>query len=370
MIDSIRKSHPSSVFSRIGIVLFLLGLWGCLAVFNAMSDAESPFYFSGRQFLWLLASIFFFWCSAKIGFDIYFSSAPFLGILSYIPLLAVLLFGTEVNGMKGWFDLGLFFVQPSEMAKPFFILLLVYLCKKRKGRERTVSMILLFLGWTLPIALEPDWGTLTIYFAAFLFVFLLSGAKISEILVLIVSLAVLGGIFMIKEPYVIKRISGFLAPSADPSGAGWHILQFKYAIARGGIAGEGLGKSVWSNSYLPLPHSDSSFSSVAESVGVIGSFPVIAGFIFFLLICFTLSFKELPDERKLFIATMSACISFQAFLHISVNLGILPPTGVTLPLISYGGSSMLSTMIAAGMIVSASATKGGGRIGQWKSLET
>ena len=340
-----------------GILLFLLGLWGCLTVFSATSYGENPFFYSGRQFLWLMISMFIFWKASQIRFDLYFRNAHLAAFVFYIPLVLVLFKGVSVNGMRGWFDIGLFYIQPSEIAKPFYVMLLCHLNANNSGRRRLVLMFGALVAWLVPIALEPDWGTAFIYIAGFILVFMIGGGRIAFILAGIMVVIIAGYVAISTEPYIMRRVSGFLDPSADPGGAGWHILQFKYAIARGGVDGVGLGKSLWSNTFLPLAYSDSSFAALAESVGLIGTFPVIAGFIIFFFSSFHLSTRDIAEERKLFIVSMISMIVFQAFIHISVNLGLMPPTGVTLPLLSYGGSSLFSTMIAAGMIISAANTE-------------
>jgi cell division protein FtsW len=156
-----------------------------------------------------------------------------------------------------------------------------------------------------------------------------------------------------KKAYLLSRITGFLDPGADPFGSGWHILQFNYAVARGGLFGSGWGNCLWANSYLPLSYSDSSFAALAEALGFIGSAPVIVGFGLLAWFAFRISAVSHDPFKKLFISSMMFMIVIQALMHISVNTGMMPPTGITLPLFSYGGSSLLSTMIAAGMIISA-----------------
>jgi cell division protein FtsW (lipid II flippase) len=133
-------------------------------------------------------------------------------------------------------------------------------------------------------------------------------------------------------------------------------MQFRYAMAKGGLDGAGLGKAVWSNNYLPLSHTDSIFSSLAETLGFIGVLPIMIGFILLLYLTFSLALRAKDSFILLFSCGLVSLITFQAFLHISVNVGLLPPTGVTLPLLSYGGSSLVSTMLGFGMLISAASS--------------
>jgi cell division protein FtsW len=172
-----------------------------------------------------------------------------------------------------------------------------------------------------------------------------------------VLLGILGliAVFFTK-PYVLERILAFIDPLTDPTGAGWHILQFKYTLARGGLAGRDWGGAVWSNAYLPLSYSDSTFASLTESVGFMGAMPVIIGFCILAYLCYCLSLAVDGEGRRIFVFSVGMLVAAQAFLHMSVNVGLFPPTGITMPMFSYGGSSLVSTMFGFGMVLSAART--------------
>jgi cell division protein FtsW len=184
-------------------------------------------------------------------------------------------------------------------------------------------------------------------------VYMIAGG--SYLLMLIGFLAVIPGVVLIiiEKPYVLTRITGFLNPMDDPMGAGWHILQFQYTLARGGLFGASWGNCLWANSYLPLSYSDSAFAALTEAIGLVGVLPVIFGFTLFAYLGYRMASRTEENIRRIFICSMTSMVTFQAFVHISVNVGLMPPTGITLPMFSYGGSSLLATMIAAGIILSA-----------------
>lgn len=341
--------------------MFLLGLWGCLAVYNATVYSSLPFNFAARQFLWLVISICCLYAASRIPFRIYYENAVLWAAPAYALLLLVLLCGASVNGMRGWFSWGNVSLQPSEIAKPFFVLLLCKTAMRGDGKMRHfLNLFVLTCLWIAPVALEPDWGTSLVYLAGFVLVYFSSGGSVLMLAgsALVFALAVLRA--MAGKAYMIKRLAGFIDPSGDPFGAGWHVLQFQYAIARGGFWGAGWGKSVWANSYLPLSYSDSSFAALAEAVGFAGSFPVIVFFASLGFAAYMLSGRVSDPARRLVISSLVLVIVFQAFLHISVNVGLIPPTGITLPMVSYGGSSLFSTMISAGIILSAARGEGSG----------
>ena len=214
-------------------------------------------------------------------------------------------------------------------------------------------MFISCLLWILPVILEPDFGTAIIYFAGFVIVYWIGGGKKRYLAAIFIFGFISSIIVILTNPYVLQRILGYLFPLSDPYGSGWHSMQFRYAMARGGLEGAGLGKAVWSNTYLPLSHTDSIFSSLAETLGFIGVLPVLIGFILLIYLTFTLALHSKDRFVVLFSCSLVSLITFQAFLHIGVNVGLLPPTGVTLPLLSYGGSSLVTTMLGFGMLISA-----------------
>ena len=356
------KNHINSFFSNdasaIGLILTLLGLWGCLAVYNTRIYEAEPYNFVARQLLWVFVGLIVYIISYKIPFQYYKKYVIVLSLLFFVPLMIVSSLGNSVNGMSGWFVFQIqnfpIFIQPSELAKPAYILCISFVCFRFKiGFTKFTVLLIVSIIWIIPIIMEPDFGTALVYFAGFIIVYWIGEGK-KRYLAVIFAIAIISAIVIVmKEPYVLKRIYGFLFPLEDPTGSGWHILQFRHAIARGGLQGVGFGKAVWSNSYLPLSHSDSIFSSLAETLGFIGTLPIIIGFLLLIYLTFTLAFKSKDYFIFLFSCSLVSVITFQAFLHISVNVGLLPPTGITLPLISYGGSSLVSTMLGFGILLSA-----------------
>ncbi len=339
-------------------LLFILGLWGCLAIYNATVYGNAPFHFAVRQFLWLIIGMILMILSSKLDFRHYIRCAPWLAAAFFIPLILVLLLGVKVNGMKGWFAFGSVFIQPSEIAKPFYVLFLCWICARTsEGAGRNILLVLALAAWTIPVALQPDFGTLVIYVSGLAAVYLISGGSFP--LLLLSFLAMLPAAIWVagEKAYIFRRLTGFIDPAADPSGSGWHILQFQYTLARGGLFGADWGNCLWANSYLPLSYSDSAFASLTEAIGFAGVLPVIFGFALFAYVGFRLAERTEPGIRRFFICSMTSVIAFQAFVHISVNVGLMPPTGITLPMFSYGGSSLVSTMLGAGLILSAAGSE-------------
>jgi cell division protein FtsW len=266
----------------------------------------------------------------------------------------VLFLGIKVNGMRGWFDLGFAYFQPSELSKPIFILTLCAITKISKTDIKLFfNLTGITLLWCIPLALQPDFGTLIVYLAGFFIVYILAGGKFLYLLPGLALLIPTALYIYTSTPYITARIAGFLNPEKTITGAGWHILQFQYTMARGGFSGQSWGKSLWANSYLPLSYSDSAFASMVEAIGFIGTIPVILGFCILAYAGYRLSLHAKNDINKIFICAMPIVISIQAMIHISVNVTMFPATGITLPLFSYGGSSLISIMLSFGIILSA-----------------
>jgi len=337
-------------------LLFLLCIWGCLAIYNSNTLGASPLYFVGRQLLWLVMGMMIMFLAQRIPFSFYAENAMTGGSIAYISLLAVLLWGTEINGMRGWFTFGWTSasIQPSEFAKPFFILMLCQIVVKGKNNFKTfLRLSLTALLWLIPILLQPDAGTALVYLLTFVIVCVLAGIPwkyLASIPALLTPIAIW---VLYANPYIIKRFSGFWNPSSDPLQSGWHIRQFQFTIARGGWFGAKMGNATWSNSYLPLAHSDSVFATISESLGFVGTLPILILFGVIIFVLYRLTLKLKSPNQKLFIIAMLSLITVQALIHISVNVALLPTTGLTLPLLSYGGSSLLSTLLTFGIILSA-----------------
>ncbi len=347
-----------------GIVFcVLLALTGCLAIFNATFHTPHPYYFVYRQLVWLgLGTVAMLGLSMLRPAMLRAATLP-LTIGTLVLLYALLPLGETINGMRGWYKLDLpslepvfspILIQPGELAKPVFILSLAYLLPlsgAALGPTWRQYLCYMALGciWLLPIFMQPDFGTLTVYVMAFFIVYWVQGGRLQHLAVSALAAIVVAVVAIRLHPYVLTRFQGFANPAADPRGAGWHILQFQATLANGGLTGS--GQPVWAQNYLPLGYSDSIFATLAESVGFLGLTPVLLLLAGWLLYTMRLSHRQDDRRQAAVVLGLGTMIAAQALLHISVTLGILPPTGITFPLLSYGGSSLLATMMSVGIIL-------------------
>jgi cell division protein FtsW len=279
-----------------------------------------------------------------------------------IALLVVVLIpgiGREVNGSTRWVRLGIMNLQVSEPARLCFLLYLAgYLVRRNKSlREEFTGflrpMIVLSIACVL-LLLEPDFGAAVVLLATAMIMMFVAGARIRDFLVFF-ALAVVAMIALaIASPYRMKRITGFLDPWADPFNSGFQLTQSLIAIGRGEWFGVGLGDSVQKLFYLPEAHTDFVFAVYAEEFGLLGSVVLIALFLALLWRIFKLAMRAAEAERffEAYIAIgLGSWLGIQAFINIGVNMGLLPTKGLTLPLISYGRSSLIITMICIALLL-------------------
>lgn len=280
--------------------------------------------------------------------------------LIILLLTLVFIVGYETRGSIRWIPLGIFNVQPSEFAKPVVILLLAAFWSIRKV---TWLEILKSLCWILPVLLlvfkQPDLGTTLTIGVIWIGVLLGAGLNFRKALLLIL-------IFLLTIPlslsnlqgYQKQRIASFLSPEQDPLGQGYNIIQSTIAVGSGQILGKGLGQGTQSRlQFLPEFRTDFIFAAIAEELGFFGSITII--FIYLFLISYCLRLASLSADFFGFLICVGVAIMllFQTAINIGMNVGLVPITGVTLPLISYGGSSLVATLICLGLVASVARLK-------------
>ncbi len=325
-----------------------IGLFGLLNIISGTSSA-SPL--AWRQLLHIAVGAGVLVAAGTVPFRFYSEQIPALSILAFALLFGLPLCGHRINGMCGWYDLGFCSVQPSELVKGIYLLSLSCALVRQVRFRWQLGLAAL---WILPILSQPDFGTAAIYLGGFVILIYLGGGQWRKLLPVIISICGIAAAFIWTHPYAQKRITAFLFPEQDPLGSGWHLRQLKFAIARGHLFGTKLGNAVWSNVYLPLPYNDSALATFAETLGFFGVLLLLTAFWFLLMMLARAALlKGLPQEGRIFLMGCTGMLALQIFLHCGVNLGLLPATGLPLPLISYGGSSFVGTAFLMGIAISA-----------------
>jgi cell division protein FtsW len=306
---------------------------------------------TGTVLLLVMASIRMQWLQAAS------KALLILGLL----LLTILLFpgvGVEVNGSLRWIDIGGVRFQPSEYMKIAAIIYFAdYLARKREDLHLfkvgiiNVGLVVGAIG--LLLLLEPDFGTTVVLTTTVATMMFLAGVRFWHFLASVVVAAGLMAVIMWMEPYRVARLLSYRDPWADPFGSGFQLVQALIAIGRGEWFGMGLGSSIQKLFYLPHAGNDFLAAIIGEELGAAGIFSVLALFALLLIRSFVISRRALMLGNRFsgFLAQgIGLLITLQAGVHIGVNTGLLPTKGLTLPMMSYGGSSMLSTMVAVGLL--------------------
>ena len=350
------NSSAQSSFSdhALLIVMIAVALFGVVMIASASmafaaENYSSPFYFASRQLFFLAIGLFAGLLLFQIPLSVWQKYGPQLIMLSLFFLLLVLIpgIGKEVNGSRRWIDLGLFTVQVSEAVK---LLIIVYLAGYLVRRGHLVQTT--FGGFIRPLALicvasvllllEPDFGAaVVIVFTATLMLYV-AGVRFHQFAALIVVLGSLLTLLILLSPYRLRRLVSFLDPFSDPFNSGFQLTQSLIAIGSGGVTGVGLGSSVQKLFYLPEAHTDFLFAVLCEELGLIGALLLIAAYCFIVWRAFRLA--KIADAQGNRFAGFVALgigiwIGLQSFINMGVNMGVLPTKGITLPLMSYGGSS-------------------------------
>jgi cell division protein FtsW len=286
---------------------------------------------------------------------------PLLLLLGVVMLGVVLVpgIGHEVNGSQRWVRVGVFNLQVSE---PTRLCILVYLAgyavRQQKALREQFSgflrpMLVLSMACVLLLA-EPDFGAAIVLLATALIVLFVAGARVRDFLLFFLAAIVAIVTLALTSPYRMKRLTGFLDPWADPYDSGFQLTQSLIAIGRGEWLGVGLGNGVQKLFYLPEAHTDFVFAVFAEEFGLLGSLALIALFLALLWRVFKLAIRAANSERffDAYLAIgLGTWLGLQSFINIGVNMGLLPTKGLTLPLISYGRSSLIVTMVAIGLLL-------------------
>jgi len=345
-------------WSLITAVLLLSGV-GLLTIYG-IGSSESLFSFK-KQLSFLCLGLILMLGLSLFDYRIFKNNSSVLFILYLLSLISLffVLFSQDIKGSSSWFRLGYVNFEPTEFVK---IIVILFLAKYFSLRHIELYRIRhLFLSGfyvallIIMVLMQPDFGSAIVLMSIWFGMVLISGIKIRHlgILLLIISLLLVSSWFLILEDYQKQRVFTFLNPQEDPYGGGYHISQSLIAVGSGGLFGQGAGDNSQAGlRFLPEQHTDFIFATLAEQNGLVG--------ITFLLLCFIALFWRIikialassNNFSRLFVSGLAIMIFVQVVINIGMNVAVLPITGLTLPLVSYGGSSLISIFLALGILQS------------------
>ncbi len=329
---------------------------GIAVIYSSSHHVPGNYYL--RQIFWTLLSLVVLFVLLTVGYNLLvtYSLYFYFGCISI--LAAILIFGKLIAGTKSWIKLEFIQIQPSEITKIAIILLLARVFseykKKFLSKDAGLSSIFFVFMPVMLVALQPDLGTALSYIPILLASFILAGLtrKTLALLLIITLVAVIISWGFFLKDYQRDRITTLLSPEKDPLGSGYHIIQSKIAIGSGGLFGKGYGRGTQSQlQFLPARHTDFIFAVIGEELGFVGVV-VIGVFYFLFLARLFQSVSKSRDRTGVYIIFMVAVmITSQFFVNVFMTIGLFPIAGIPLPLLSYGGSSLLTNYIAVSLVL-------------------
>lgn len=345
-----------------GIVVFILTFTGMMMVLSssyvkALEKCGDGYFYFKKQLFFAGLGMVLMVLASRVKPEIYFKTAyifagAMLGVLAMVFLPGI---GVKLNGSYRWIRIGGWTLQPSEYMKVAIALFLArfFSSTSLRGLWRTLVPITFYFPAGLLLLKEPDIGTALFLFSVVMVGCFVGNVPIKHLLLILVLMGFGGGYFVMKNKGErLDRIKAFIDPEKYRNEEGFQILQSLYAIGAGGIFGLGPGNGRSKLHYLPEPFTDYIFSVIAEEFGLIGVILIFFLFTAFFLLGFRLSLSARDPFCVYGAFLLTFLVSFQALIHMAVTLAVLPPKGITLPFVSYGGNSLLSSFLAAGIILS------------------
>ena len=343
---------------------FCLVGFGLVMVFSSSSAVSvyyygTPWIFTQKQIMFALAGLVIMFVFMNIRVHIFKKYAIALLFLSVLMLLSVLIFGQEVFGAKRWISLRGIGVQPIEFVKLFLIIYMASYISRKEERIRQFKTGLLPVVVVISvlcalIILQPDFGSMIVVLGIVFIMLFIGGMRFKHMMLMLLPIVPVIALLIWTQKYRLVRIMSFMNPWDDPLGSGFHLIQSLYAFGHGGIKGVGFGQSIQKLHYLPAAHNDFIFPIIAEEFGLIGSVLFILVYLLFIIKGWSISMRSRDSFGVLLGTGIVAMISLQALINMGGVTGAIPITGITLPLISYGGSSLVVCMASVGILLSIS----------------
>lgn len=330
-------------------ILFLLSL--SIFILNSVAPALFPWYF-----ILVIIAVFAFWFFSQIDFEIVSIFSIHLYIFSIFLLLLTFIIGSVTRGTVRWIPIGPLNLQPAELVRPFLLIFFAnFLIKEKLTFNRILKAFLLLALPVFLILVQPSLGVSILTVVGFFGVLLATRLSKKYILIGVAGILILIPVFFqIMAPYQKQRIMTFLSPTSNPLGAGYNSLQSTIAAGAGEFVGRGLGKGIQTQlSFLPEKQTDFIFASVAEELGFLGAGAMLIATFIILYRLVVYTENAVSPAARAYLSGFFLTYLVQVFVHVGMDMGLLPVTGLPFPLVSAGGSSLLATMIGLGIALGA-----------------
>jgi cell division protein FtsW len=369
-----KKGSPPVEYSLLLTATMCLLAFGVVMVFSASSttsllgDSGDPYYYLKRTALFGAVGLVLLKLLSANGVKLVRGLTPLILAGSLALCVAVLVpgVGMEVNGAKRWIGTGMFQIQPSELMKVALILYGAQMLATRPKMTRELRTMVPYLGVVALacalVVVEPDLGTAMVASFAAGAMLIAAGARMRDVGKLVAVIGVLVLLAILIEPYRMERLVGFVNPGNDPSGAGFQAIQAKIALGSGGIFGVGLGESLQKAFYLPEAHTDMIAAVIGEELGLLGIGGLVCLYGLFGYAGMRIAQNARDRYAKLLAAGLTSLVLVQAVINLFAVLGLAPLTGVPLPFVSYGNSSMLVMLAAVGLLLNIAKSPSDGKL--------
>jgi rod shape determining protein RodA len=350
------RVRPNVDLNFIGTALVIAAV-GCLLVYSATYYSDPTLSLAKKQVLWVCIGVALMIAFMVVDYHVLFDIAPILYGIGIVLLLYLMVFGRLTAHVRSWIHIGGFQFQPSEFMKIFTALMVARFFDSNDRAYLDFRSFVIVMGIIgLPVGLiiiQPDFGTAASFFPLIAVAMFFGGirARVWVAMILVAAIAIPSGWFFFLKPYQKERVMIFLNPERDPLGSGYQVTQAKIAIGSGGIHGKGFKRGTQAKlEFLPARHTDFIFAVLGEEWGFIGVLIVLSLYLF--LVFQALHFaKNARDRGGTFLIICLICFFiFHVLINVSMQIGLLPTTGIPLPLISYGGSSTMMFFIAIGLM--------------------
>ncbi len=352
------KDNIKKYFFELNITLLvctmLLILIGLVAIYSA-TFSGIKFYFI-KQLIWYFLGLIFMFIIFNINYNLIIQAANYFYILFILILIIVLVLGKEIMGAQRWLKLGWFQIQPSEFMKIIIpITIIRFILIKQNKAFTTANLLKIFFIVFLPMLLilkQPDLGTAILLLPLVFIILFIGNIKIKKlIIILFILLSLLPLSYFMLKDYQKQRLYVFFNPEIDKLGAGYNVIQSQIAVGSGKFLGKGWLRGTQSQlNYIPVKYTDFIFAVISEEFGFLGSFIILLIYFILIMECFKIVNLCKFAGGKMLGAALTSIILFQVFINIGMTIGIMPVTGITLPLLSYGGSSTLVILISLGIL--------------------